>query len=320
MSEINNVIRIINFLRMKRIRVTADEISDELGISNSTVRRLIKSIDPIETGIWIESFQGKYGGFQLSGKTFINKISLSKKEKNAIRESVSYVSKKSGFNYHDDYISGLNKVLIQDEVCDVNKLLPKTSVLFRSYNEPSSEEERVTELIINGIESKRKIIIKYYSLSNNSESERVVHPYKIYTYKGFNYLAAFCEKRQEVRDFKISRIRNLILLNKTFENSSFSFENFVKDTFGIYKGDIYSVKLEISYPHAELVREALYHPDQNIISLKNGNIIFEAEMRGKEEIISWILSMGDCVKIIKPEEIALEVKNIYKNIYKNLDL
>ena len=58
-----------------------------------------------------------------------------------------------------------------------------------------------------------------------------------------------------MRDFKISRIEEYKNIRKrNSKNKDFSLENYMKDCFGIFKDEKISIKLEIKYPLAQIVK------------------------------------------------------------------
>lgn len=70
---------------------------------------------------------------------------------------------------------------------------------------------------------------------------------------------------------------------------------------------------------ANTIKEKIWVDNQEVIELENGKILFKATMEGLPEIISWILSMREYVKIIEPleikEEVRLSVQKIINNLY-----
>ncbi len=82
--------------------------------------------------------------------------------------------------------------------------------------------------------------------TRNEESERVVDPYFLDIYRGSNpYLIGFCHKRQAIRDFRIDRIKNLRILDETFEkDSSFNAKAYLEKRFQNEGGDkLFSVTI-----------------------------------------------------------------------------
>jgi len=66
------------------------------------------------------------------------------------------------------------------------------------------------------IQTHHKIQIKYHSESKEV-TVRIVHPYEWYQVQTNYYLVGYCEKRQDIRFFRLDRIRRLIPLNETFQ-------------------------------------------------------------------------------------------------------
>lgn len=185
-------------------------------------------------------------------------------------------------------------------------------------NDLSDEKEKIKE-IINAYIEKKKIKINYYSLSSNETKERIVHPYSVVTYKGANYMVAFCEKRNKFLDFKVSRIDSMEILNEKYNNDKgFSLKDYMEGSIGIYKGESVSVKLKITHPMSRIVSEKKWVDNQKISWIDEKAIHFEAEVKGKTELISWILSMGQNVEVLEPIELKEEIKSIAKNIVNNI--
>jgi oligoendopeptidase F len=98
-----------------------------------------------------------------------------------------------------------------------------------------------------------------------------------------------------------------ILKEKYDKDKSFSIEEYTKNSIGIYKDEMIKLKLLISKPMSYIVSEKIWVENQKIQWNEDESIIFEAELQGKTEIISWILSMGSAVKVLEPVELKEEI-------------
>lgn len=65
------------------------------------------------------------------------------------------------------------------------------------------------------IQNKNKVEIEFYSI-NSGITTRVIHPAQLFRYLDFWYVAAFCEKRQEIRMFKIEDIKKYKVLDEKY--------------------------------------------------------------------------------------------------------
>ena len=108
-----------------------------------------------------------------------------------------------------------------------------------------------------------------------------------------------------------------ILEKKFKKNKDFSLENYMKDCFGIFKDEKISIKLEIKYPLAQIVKEKIWVENQVIKELEHKDaILFKAKVRGMTEVKSWILGMGSAAKVIEPENLKKEIQKESKQILK----
>lgn len=301
--------------------LTASEIGEQLGLSTVTVRRLINKIDEHEVGIRISTIRGNQGGYKLVSSSFWSNAGISDMELEAFLNAEDFLAKSSGFTRLTEYSSGVNKLIQKKRVANIEDIKMPYTVVFKSHNKMDDREKEYVNKLYKCILDKTKVQIYYFSLNGNQTSNRILHPYKLYAYDGSNYVTGYCEKRNEIRDFKVSRIKKLDVIRENFKyDESFSFDEFIKDSFGIYKGKVFDVKLEIFPPHSQLVKESNYHTDQVIIENDDGSINFSAKLRGLEEIVTWIMSMGECVRVLEPIELKEKILKKYKKIFQSYKL
>lgn len=127
---------------------------------------------------------------------------------------------------------------------------------------------------------------------------------------GFWYLIAYCQLRSEIKIFRIDRIKKIQLTNAIFQvPSDFSLASYMGKSWKVVRGEGEPRKVEIKIfpPASRWVREEMRHPTQEIISLDNEVILFKAEVSSLVEIKRWVLQLGSCAQVIKPEELKKEV-------------
>lgn len=322
---LNHMLRIIYLLYNAKDVLTATAIGEELEMSEQQVRRAINSIDALDTGIDIEIIRGKKGGYRLNWGSFWLQSGLSMSELEALIKAKDFLNEGSGYLLKDEYESGLDKLIAKKRYGDIPHVDEVGTVIYRGYSEVTEREEEIISHLSEAIDKKQRVDVVYFSLSQNAQSQRVIHPYKIYIYKGAYYVAAFCEKRQEIRDFKLSRIRHYKVIEGSIENEpsskdarkGFDFENYIKNTFGIFKDEGVEVILKIKYPYNHIVKENRYHPEQIIEEVDDNTILFKAHLKGETEIESWILSMGEHCRVIAPESLQKKIQKRYKNIFES---
>ena len=71
-------------------------------------------------------------------------------------------------------------------------------------------------LVNKAIKEKRKCYIEYYSKDKKEMSTRIIHPYDLILLGSEWGVAAYCEKKQEIRHFYINRIKKIKLLENFY--------------------------------------------------------------------------------------------------------
>ena len=98
-------------------------------------------------------------------------------------------------------------------VLNQNINVPKRFITPNSIN---IENKEVYNLINKAIKEKKKCNIEYYSKNKKDISKRIIHPYDLILLGNEWGVAAFCEKKQEIRHFYINRIKSIKLLEKFY--------------------------------------------------------------------------------------------------------
>lgn len=106
------------------------------------------------------------------------------------------------------------------------------------------------ETISKAIKDKNTVLMEYHSFSSNTNTARKADPFHLYVYEDEFYMAAYCHKNKQVRDFNLNRIQSLKLTDEKFyneKNKKFDLNKYFNEkSWGIIKGgDIQEVKLKI---------------------------------------------------------------------------
>jgi predicted DNA-binding transcriptional regulator YafY len=59
---------------------------------------------------------------------------------------------------------------------------------------------------------------------------------------------------------------------------------------------------------AGYIKEKIWHDTQEIISQKDGSIIFEVKVAGTEEIKFWVMSWGSKALVVEPKSLRDEIR------------
>ncbi len=309
--KLDRLLSIITIL-LNKDRVYAKELAEKFEVN---VRTIYRDIDAINlSGIPIISYRGNNGGFGILDNFKIDKQFLSKSD------IASILSTLKGIN------SGLEDKLIDRTIEKIKNLIPNKneSTDFFSDNETIgidiipwgvTENLKSTLKILKMSCNEKKIIsFKYASSSSNESTLRIVEPMTIVLKSVSWYLFAFCREKNDFRIFKIAKIKSLIVKDETFVRKSGSYRNYFKNDY-INGKDVINLKLRFKKKSQKLVYE--YFDEQSITLVDDDSIFVDIAFPNNEWVVSWLLSFGDSVEILKPQnikdEIIIKAKNILKN-------
>jgi predicted DNA-binding transcriptional regulator YafY len=113
----------------------------------------------------------------------------------------------------------------------------------------------------------------------------------------------------------VHRVQKLELTERSYQfPENYDFEKFFNQNFGVIKEEAFEVVVEFSGYAAEYVAERMWSPDQKLTRKKDGTVKLKFSASSEPELISWILSFGDKVKMIKPDWLIEEIRNIIDGI------
>lgn len=192
---------------------------------------------------------------------------------------------------------------------DYKKLLCRIKYECEEYNPIDLEKFKT---FIEGILQKKKIKIKYED-KKGEISERMVEPLYFINYSSQWYFIAYDHKSEEIRNFNSGRI---IEASISDENCKYyidihKLENYIKTSFGIYKGRyVKRVKIRFYEPVYYVVKNQIWHKEQEKIEYKNSNeeniLELTIPVGDYEEIIGKILRYLPYAEAIEPEDFRRE--------------
>ena len=315
MSKISNALNMYFYLQV-RGKMKVSEIAEKLELTPRMVKQYKNDLEM--AGIYICSTQGRNGGYYIENKRSIEGIDFSTDELSALKMALQTIQ--SGSYHYSTKFEILTSKILNFKKFDSEEYYFNKSI---TESEEIAKKQRGVWVDLNlAINQSRKIKINYKSLRERGVevNVRIVNPYGIFDYKGAAYFYGYCEKAEDIRFFKLSRVLEYKVLNDKFKiKVDFDFSDVMKKSFGIYNDEIINLKLKIYYPMSEIIKEKQFSKDQTIVQIDDKTILFEAKIKGYTEIMSWVMSMGSKVEIIEPlklkEDILNEIGRI-KKVYK----
>ncbi|WEK19723.1 MAG: YafY family protein [Candidatus Pedobacter colombiensis] len=214
MNRIDRLFGILLLLQTKKY-VSADKIAAQYEISTRTVYRDIKAL--IEQGIPI-SFEQPKGYFIVQGY-FLPPVSFNSEEANALLIMERLVAGFADKSISTHYNTALNKVKAVLKHSQKEKLEFLNNNIKLQLPESIKNEFDHLSALQNAI-SVQSIIEIAYTNQNSDSSKREVEPIGLIFYAFNWHLIAWCHLRSEYRDFRVSRIDQIRILDIPFKKTA----------------------------------------------------------------------------------------------------
>ncbi|MEI6056131.1 MAG: WYL domain-containing protein [Lentisphaerota bacterium] len=153
----------------------------------------------------------------------------------------------------------------------------------------------------------KSIRIIYKGHEDEHENQRQIDPYIITYYNSAWYIKAFCRLRNGIRIFAIHRVKQVELLDKTFEvppeilKTPFKGEPFEFD-------EVKNIEIWCSPEIAGYVLERSEVYDQTYEMNEDGSLNLHIKSAPARSIIKWVLSEGGNARLIKPKELVEKIR------------
>jgi len=211
MRRADRLIKITHFLRQRRRAVTANQIAEAFNICKRTVYRDIQSL--MDTGAPIRGEAGV--GYTIDKRYYLPPITFDADELEAIGLGISMVSQWTDNRFADKAVSAFEKIQavlpsnLQGELDQITT--------FAVPNRPTIPWKIKFSDLREYIRRRQKVDIAY-SDENHNKTKRTLRPLALMFFNPVWLLAAWCEKRQDFRNFRIDRILNLNINDITFDD------------------------------------------------------------------------------------------------------
>jgi len=143
----------------------------------------------------------------------------------------------------------------------------------------------------------RVVHLRYHSFDPDQLTERDVEAYYLVFYSGDWHLVGYCRLRQDIRDFRTSRIDGAALLNETFKRR-------LKIEDG-YDHDAAEHEVRI-WIEARAARWAREDPAFGFVAEEpaEGGVVFTFRVRDLVRLLPWIFSRGASARVLSPPDLV----------------
>ena len=159
--------------------------------------------------------------------------------------------------------------------------------------------------VLEAIEKRRKIRLKYDSRHDQAQITTLVSPYLVFFQRRTWYVIGRSSLHREVRTFHIGRILESTLTADAYEiPPRFSLKRYFGNAWKMIREQP-EVEVVVRFKPlvAKNVSEVLWHATQKLVWNPDGSHDFHANVEGIREISWWILGYGDQAEVLEPKSL-----------------
>jgi len=289
--QINRLIEIV-YVLLRQKSVTARELSERFNVSQRTIYRDIDTLSL--SGIPVYTEKGKGGGIGLLPSFILSKSLLNEQEQNEILSALHGLSS-VGTAETDQVLNKLSAVFNKNAATWME-------VDFSDWNYADCGyfNEFKTAVL-----DRRIAEFDYYS-TYGEQTHRRIEPVQIWFKSKAWYIKGFCLTRQDIRLFKLTRIKNLTITNEHFSARDLLASQQSASPPEHQKPDI-SLKFKIEPEMAFRIYDDF--DDYMVEKQPDGRYIVSVTWPDDNWLYGFVLSYGEYIEVLEPEYMREIIKN-----------
>ncbi len=302
-SPTTRLLTVLEVLQSKSA-VSGPELAKKLEVKVRSVRRYITMLR--DMGIPVESEAGRYGNYYLRPGFRLPPLMFSNDEILAVSLGLM-LARKAGATQSTGVESAAAKIerVLPVELRQQVWALQDTLVFNLDARESAPPTSVITAVTMAAHE-RQSLAIEYQSY-NNEFTERVIDPYGIAVHTGIWYTAGYCHLRQDLRTFRLDRIRSIKAIDMIFERpKDFDVLQHVLDSIAQQPGSwTIEVRMQTTLEEARRV-----FPPYMALLREDGNaVVMRCYSNQLDWMAKWILRIPCPFVIVQPVELRQMVKN-----------
>ncbi len=304
--RIDRMLSIVVIL-LNRRKITARELAERFEVSLRTVYRDVDAIN--DAGIPIVSSQGTGGGFSIMENYKLNHQLLTLEDTRTILTALKGVNSTIRGQGMAQAMEKIRSLVPGDKKEELDLKMEQLVIDYLPWGYNDEMQDRIQQLN-KAIVNSHLVSINYINLKGE-EKRRTVEPMTL-MFKGYNwYLFGYCQLQKDGRLFRLSRIKELTLSDRTFLRRNISFKDFTKEKTDSSRP---VVDLVFKFPISVRQRVEDYFYRGQIEDDGQGFLIVKASFPEDYWVYSFILSYGDNIEVLEPPHIREAIGEIAEKI------
>lgn len=300
MNRTDRLVAMVMYFQGRRV-VRAEELAEHFEISVRTVYRDVAALS--EAGVPVTGEAGV--GYSLVKGYHLPPVMFTGEEAMALFVGAEMVKTFTDASLSAPMASAVLKlraVLPREQQDDVDRLSRGMLVAGRGHLRQGLDQ-RVLMPIQQAVVSRRVLKLQYQGVNREEETQREVEPLGVVFYNGAWYLVGWCRLRNQLRQFKLERVRQLDVSPERFApRPEFSLAAHMDETLSVTT--MHQARVWLGARVYDRARRESYSDFSEIIAGDGGYEVTVASFSLKW-LARWLLAFGEDVEARAPEELRL---------------
>jgi predicted DNA-binding transcriptional regulator YafY len=315
MNRIDRLAAILIQLQSRRL-VKARDIADKFSISLRTVYRDVKALE--EAGVPVIGEAGE--GYKLMEGYKLPPVMFNQEEATALLTASKLVQSKTDAGMSRHFNSALDKIraiLRLSEKDHIEEIEEHIAVMQHPAIVHQPPAELHLQPILKAISTSAIIEINYNSIEKNETTKRKVEPVGIYYLGSHWYLIAFCQLRNDYRNFRTDRIGQLTITDEVISKIHPPLQSFISQMAA--EREVYKVVIDVEADIVKYLGEQKYYNGFVKEEKLNDHVRMTFLTGSIMGFSRWLMLFGDHAKIVEPARLNDMVAEIAENILKKVE-
>lgn len=220
MKRLERLTALLSYLQSRRF-TKIEELEEKFNISERTIFRDLKALE--ESGVPL-SFE-KSKGYYILDKYFLPPLAFSIDEAKSFIFVEQLAKKYTDKKIYQSFASALEKIknkLKESQLEGIESLESKVGAYIDNNYTPKHLHTAEQAC------SNQQILLIHYQDIKGKETERMIEPIGITFYSQSWHLIAYCQMREDYRDFSLQRIKKIHVTSNTFKGNRLTLNEYIK--------------------------------------------------------------------------------------------
>ena len=314
MNRIDRISAILIQLQSRRV-VKASDIADRFNISLRTVYRDVKTLE--EAGIPLIGEAGV--GYSIMDGYRLPPVMFTRDEAVAFLTAEKLMEKLTDPSSDGNYKSAMYKirsVLRLAEKDFLENIDGHIEVLNGRRTQGTRLDLNPLQLILKAIAQKNVVAIHYLAGHQQQKSQRCIEPMGAVFLDGYWHLIAWCRLRNDYRDFRLDRIKDIALTDERFTTQHPNLKQFIDRS--AQEKNLQTVVIRVEKKVIGFINEQKYYNGFVSEQEVDGMIEMTFLTEYLEGFARWWMMYGDMAQMISPDNLKEKIKEIASTILKKI--